>query len=151
MTDMQMQKKLEKEDTIVRNLITQFSNNPIQTIEERYEYVNKSRAEGNFEFFLEIADFLGKNFRYHIIEDDTNYDAYSITAVVYTNYAYDFKFILELARYYQKIKRNYQKDTIVFLSGHLYMMKEIIKKHYSMPDAWEDVKSEWTRIIITGQ
>lgn len=105
------------------------------TREEKNKIIQKSKSENNFKFFLAISDFFEKNFYYYY------------NGKLNTEFYVDFKFILKLSRYYKKMEKKYHENTIVFLKGHLYEMQNIIKKYYSISDAWEHVKLEWENIM----
>ena len=116
----------------IKEMIMRFDYKPIQTLTERYEYIKKSQEEGNFEFFEKIANLLGEKFKDCIV---FNADDYSLDYEKYYNKAYDFDFILSLARFYQNNREVFD--------GHFDIISRMCESgKYYRPD-WKEIKTFW--------
>ncbi len=121
----------------IKEIVTRCNLCPIQSLNERYEYVKTSVNEGNFEIFKRIAKLIGDTYTYR--QQDRADD--ELACVYYGNDAYDFELILSLARFYQKNK--------VLFKGHF----DIISKMCNPPRRkskcrWEELKDFWLEYTI---
>ena len=116
----------------IKEMVMKFDFKPIQTLEERYECIKKSQEEGNFDFFEKIANLLGEKFKEYIV---VNPDDYSLEYIAYYNKAYDFDFILSLARFYQNNREVFD--------GHCDIISRMCERRkYDMPD-WNEIRTFW--------
>lgn len=121
-----------REDGEVIEMVTKLEYNPVQSLEERYQYLKLSESEENFEFFNKIAQILADNFKYSVQDSDDIYEC----CVYYGNNAYDFELILSLARFYQT------NETL--FEGHI----DIIKRMCDETSDWEKIKEFWLKNTI---
>lgn len=120
----------------IKELVVKLEYKPVQSLSERYAYVKISQDEGNFEFFKKIAQILADNFRYSVQDSGDEYEC----CVYYGNDAYDFKFILSLARFYQ--------NNQTLFDGHIDIIKRICES--SNRHEWEDIKRFWEKYTINN-
>ena len=120
----------------VKELVTKLYYKPVQTLALRYEYIKTSRKEGNFEFSKKIANLLAKNFKYSVQDGEDEY----LCCVYDGSYAYDFEFILSLARFYQKNQTLFE--------GHFDIIKRMCESEVYHRPHWEDVKKFWLKHTI---
>jgi len=115
-----------REDKEVIEMVTKLEYDPVQSLDERYQYLKLSESEENFKFFKIIAQLLADKFWYSV-QDCCYY---------YGNNAYDFELILSLARFYQK------NETL--FEGHI----DIIKRMCDETSDWEKIKEFWLKNTI---
>ena len=131
---MEIQKMLEEagESIVIKDMVTKLPYKPIQTLAERYEYIKVSQEEGNFEVFEKIANLLAENFKYGVKDMADDYEC----SVYYGNDAYDFEFILFLARFYQ--------NNIEVFGGHFDIISRMCKNSQQYArDNWDTIKMFW--------
>ena len=121
------------ESAEVKELVIKLYYKPIQTLATRYECVKTSREEGNFEIFKKIADLLAEKFKYYVQDGNDEYEC----CVYYGSYAYDFEFILSLARFYQKNQ--------ALFKGHFDIIQRMCEPEKYKRPHWEDVKKFWIK------
>ncbi len=119
------------ESAQVKEMVTRLNYKPLQTIAKRYEYVKISREEGNFEIFGKIANLLAETFKYRVQDSDDDYEC----CVYYGNNAYDFDFILSLARFYQNNRKVFD--------GHFDIINRMCERGKKAD--WAEVKEFWLK------
>lgn len=119
------------ESIAIKDMVTKLSYKPIQTLAERYEYIKVSREEGNFEIFEKIANLLAENFKYSVQDSDDDYEC----CVYYGNNAYDFEFILSLARFYQNNREVFD--------GHFDIISRMCENAKGYGPSWNNTKAFW--------
>ena len=118
----------------IKEMVTKLSYKPIQTLAERYEYVRISREEGNFEIFEKIANLLAEKFEYYVQDRE---DDDELCCVYYGNNAYDFDFILLLARFYQNNRKVFD--------GHFDIISRMCENGKYYRPNWEEIKEFWLK------
>ena len=129
------------ENDEIKEIVTKLYYKPAQTLNERYEYVKKSREEGSFEFFKKIAEFLGERYKYYVKDRADEYEC----CVYYGSDAYDFSFIHSLARFYQ--------NNSTLFDGHFDIIKRLCTPDstHCISFNWEKAQEFWLKHTIESE
>ena len=119
----------ENETEEIKNLITSLSYNPVQTYQERFEYIKKARKFGNLRYFKVIAQIIADEYSYSVADDPDM----EFACVYYGSEMYDFEFIFSLSVYY---KRN-----PMLFNGHLDVIRKLFDANHR-----EEAKAFWLKI-----